>query len=167
MVVMTQEMQEQSTADTSAWESVIPTCFKDTLYLPSLKISITAGSFIRYSAGDEAAPKNVGRVVQVVASKDLVNGHESHPLINLPIPDTVGSEVPVQFAKVNIFKDGQLLCDSKFPIDAADDNHRFRGCQKIVQLDQCEWIPSYLIDGLAFVAMEHDAIILHDDCHGM
>jgi hypothetical protein len=165
---MTQEQVRDDQSTASAWESLTPTSFKDTLYLPSLKISVTAGSFIRYSASDDdTASKVVGRIVEVVASKDLVDDHEGHPLINLPIPDDVGSDVPVQFAKVNIFKDRQLLCDSKFPVDAADDDQRFRGCQKVVQLERCEWIPSYVIDGLAFVAMEHDAIILHDDCHGM
>lgn len=167
--MITQQTQVQSTAGpTSSWESLIPTSFKDTVYLASLKISVTAGSFIRYrTSEDQTAPKTVGRIVQVVPSKDLVDGgYESHPLLNLPIPIALlGNEIPVQFAKVNIFKDRRLLCDSKFPLDAADD-HRFRECQNLVQLNECEWIPSYLIDGLAFVATEHDAI-LRDDCQGM
>jgi hypothetical protein len=96
-------MQKQSTA--GAWESLIPKSFKDTIYISALKISVTAGSFIRYGTGVSGAPTKIGRILDVVLSKDLVDDHEVHPLINLPRPDIVGNEVPVQFARVNVFKD--------------------------------------------------------------
>ncbi len=67
---------------------------------------MTAGSFIRYGAGISRGPTKIGRIVDIaVISKELVNDHEVHPLINLPRPDIIGNENPVQFARVNIFKD--------------------------------------------------------------
>jgi hypothetical protein len=47
-----------------------------------------------------------------------------------------------------------------------DDDHRFDRWQKIVQLDECEWVASYFVNGLAFVVMENDAI-MHHKCLGM
>ncbi|KAI2506036.1 hypothetical protein MHU86_8357 [Fragilaria crotonensis] len=163
-------MQEHLT--THAWESLIPSSFQDTLYLPSLKISVTAGSFVTYSASQgisTASPsrRNVGRIIEVVTSKDLVEGYETNPLINAVIPEAIGNDVRVHFAKVNIFKDRQMLCDTMFPVD--DDEHGVHtGWQRIVQLNKCAWIPSHLINGLAFVALENkkDAI-MRDDCQGM
>ena len=147
----------------TAWESLTPTSFKNTVYIPSLKISITAGSYITYKTSETEACKNVGRIVEVIASMDSVDGHETHPLlINIAIPEDGEEEVSVHFAKVNIFKDRKSLCDGKFP---ADDD-QFRRWQRIVQLNQYEWIPSRWISGLAFVAMEDDALFL-DDCQGM
>ena len=105
------EMQLQSS---TTWESLIPTSFKSTLYLSALKIAATAGAFVRFSTG-EAASNYVGRLVDVVTSLDLVDGHESHVLNNLAISENVKNKVPVQFAKVNIFKDLHMLCDSNFP----------------------------------------------------
>ena len=158
-MTMTQMQLQSSTT----WESLIPTSFKNTLYLPSLKISVTAGSFVQFSTG-EAARNDVGRIVDVVTSLDLVDVHESHALNNLAIPENVENQIPVQFAKVNIFKDRHLLCDSNFP--AGHDSRFHTGWQRIVQLDQCEWIPSYSISGLVFVALEDDTLFL-DDCQGM
>ena len=102
-------------------------------------------------------------------SKDLVADHEVHPLINLPRPDMVGNEVPVQFARVNVFKDRRLLCDTKFQaVDDGDHHDRFDRWQKIVQLDECEWVASYFVNGLAFVVMENDATsAMHHECQGM
>ena len=160
-------MQEHPSA--GAWESLIPKSFKDTIYIPALKISVTAGSFIRYGTGASGAPTKIGRIVNVVMSKDLIDDHEVHPLINLPRPDTVGNEVPVQFARVNVFKDRRLLCDTQFQaVDDEDDRqNRFDRWQKIVQLDECEWVSSYFVNGLAFVVMESDAISMHHECQGM
>ncbi|KAI2510650.1 hypothetical protein MHU86_3761 [Fragilaria crotonensis] len=143
----------------SSWESLTPTSFKNTLYIPSLKISVTAGSFIRYSAG-EAAPDAVGRIVEVVSSLDLVP--DNHALIHLTSPaGQFENESPLQYAKVNVFKDRQLFPDSHFPAD----NESFDRWERIVQLDKIQWIPSNYIVGLAFVAMEEDGFF--DDCQGM
>ena len=94
--MLTHQMQDEQSAN-AAWESLIPKSFKDTIYIPALKISVTAGSFIRYGAGVSGAPTKIGRIVDVVMSKEFVDDHEVHPLINLPRPDIVGNEVPVQF----------------------------------------------------------------------
>ncbi len=58
-----------------------------------------------------------------------------------------------------------MLCDTKFQA-VDDDDHRFDRWQKIVQLDECEWVASYFVNGLAFVVMENDAI-MHHECQGM
>jgi hypothetical protein len=103
------QMQPQSS---TTWESLIPPSFKNTLYRPSLKMSVMAGAFVQFSTG-EAAGNYVGRIVlDVVTSLDLVDGHESHALNNLAIPENVENKVLVHFAKVNISKDRHLLCDS-------------------------------------------------------
>jgi hypothetical protein len=151
--MMTTKMQR------SSWESLTPTSFKNTLYIPSLKISVTAGSFIRYSAG-EAAPDAVGRIVEVVSSLDLVP--DNHALIHLTSrAGQFKNESPLQYAKVNVFKDRRLFPDSHFPAD----NESFDRWERIVQLDKIQWIPSNYIVGLAFVAMEDDGFF--DDCQGM
>ena len=83
---------------------------------------MTTGSFIRYSSGVSGALTKIGQIVDVVMSKDLVDDHEIHPLINLPRPHIVGNKVPVQLARVNVFKDDRLLCDTKF--EELDDDER-------------------------------------------
>ena len=135
--------QEEQFIIAHSWESLVPTSFQDTLYLPSLKISVTAGSFVTYTRSQEdnttVGPhvRNVGRIIEVVQSKHLIDGYETNPIINAAIPESFGNEVRVQFAKVNIFKDRRALCDSKFPVD--DDSHGMQnGWQRIVQLDKCE-----------------------------
>lgn len=148
----------------TTWESLIPTSFNLTLYIPSLKISVTAGSFIRYtSLVGEVSPYHVGRVIEIVACKHLIpGGYERYELLRHEPPDQFKDEKLVQFAKVNIFKDSQLLSGSNFQV--RDDPCRLDGYQRIVQLDKFNWIPSYLVVGLAFVATEDDA---YDDCQGM
>lgn len=171
MVITDEEVQEHLT--THAWESLIPSSFQDTLYLPLLKISVTAGSFVTYSASQgisTASPsrRNVGRIIEVVTSKDLVEGYETNPLINAVIPEAIGNDIRVHFAIVNIFKDRQMLCDTMFPVDDDEQHGVHTRWQRIVQLNKCAWIPSHLINGLAFVALENkkDAI-MRDDCQGM
>ncbi|KAI2500989.1 hypothetical protein MHU86_13463 [Fragilaria crotonensis] len=146
-----------------SWESLIPTSFKNTLYIPSLKMSVTAGSFVRYSAV-EAGPPNVGRILEVVTSMDMIPDHENQPLLHLESlsEGQFEDDQPVQYAKVNIFKDRESFpADCNFP----EGSDRFDRWQRIVQLGKCEWIPSYFIIGLAFVAIEDDGFF--DDCHGM
>jgi hypothetical protein len=67
---------------------------------------------------------------------------------------------------VNYFQDRRSLCESNFPASSFSDN-RFdaAGWQRIVQVDVSDWIPSYLIQGLAFIAFEDDDVF--DDCKGM
>lgn len=161
--------QQMQPACSTRWESLNPTSFKNTLYIPQLKISVTAGSFVRYDSGlgDEKSIK-VGRVVDVVTSINFVPGDlESHPLIRFATPpDELKDDMPVQYAKVNIFQDRQLFSgdeNCKFPLGEG----RFRdGWKRIVQLDAFEWIPSYSIVGLAFIAFEDDDHAF-DDCKGM
>lgn len=62
---------------TSSWDSLIPTSYKITAYIPSLKTSVTAGSFVRYNKGiegeeDGGSHCRVGRILEVVALLDLV-----------------------------------------------------------------------------------------------
>lgn len=153
-----------TTRPSTSWESLTPTSFKNTVYIPSLKILVTAGSFVRYSSSTGHGSQCVGRIVEVVTSIDLVPNDERLSLIHLAPPGgTLANEIPVQFAKVNIFQDRQSFSSCIFP---AVENDRFHGWQRIVQVDTFDWIPSYLIVGLAFVAFEdYDAAF--DDCKGM
>jgi hypothetical protein len=149
---------------TETWDGLIPTSFQATLYLPSLKIAVTAGSFILYHKGDTSTAPQVGRILNVAPSISSIPHSQNHPLIHLPFPD---SDLPVQFAKVNIFQDRSLVTDPNFPADA--NSSIFDGWQQVVQLDETIWIPSHVILGLgAFVFMED---YLHcnsfGDCHGM
>jgi hypothetical protein len=147
------------------WEALTPTSFQTTLYLPSLKISITAGSFITYRKGETGLL--VGRVVEVVSSINLIPQDDNYPLIDEPLPDDFDDDILVQFAKVNLFKYRSLLSDRDFP---AEDNFASSctGWPKVVQVKECEWIPSYSIFGLAFIFMEDDiASHIFDDCRGM
>lgn len=153
--------QMQRSTSSTNWELFNPTSFKNTIYIPSLKISVTAGSFVSYRRSDAGSPSIVGRVVEVVTSIDMVPDQDSHPLVYLAPPDHFESDIPVQFAKVNIFQDCQLFSGCNFP--PSDD--RFDEWQSIVQIDKFDWIPSYIIVGLAFVAFEDDDTI--DDCKGM
>jgi hypothetical protein len=89
-------------AAATTWEMLSPTSFHTSLYIPCLKISVTAGAFIKYSRG--AADKAVGRIVEVVSSFDLLptNAAVHHPLVNAPLPAAL-TNIPIQFAKVNLF----------------------------------------------------------------
>lgn len=156
-------MEPPSEISGTTWGALTPTSFQTTLYVPCLKISITAGSFIRFSKG-ESAPQ-VGRIIDVVSSIDSVPQPENHPLIQTPLPDNFDVGIQLQFAKVNLFIDRLLLSDREFP---AETSSSCDGWQGIVQLDGYEWIPSHLIIGLSFVFMEED-MLSHsfDDCRGM
>lgn len=148
---------------TETWEGLIPTSFQATLYLPSLKIAVTAGSFILYHKGDTSTAPQVGRILSVAPSISSIPHAQNHPLIHLPFPD---SDLPVQFAKVNVFQDRSLVTDPNVPVNA--NSSVFDGWQQVVQLDETIWIPSHVILGLAFVFME-DYLHLNSfyDCRGM
>ena len=164
--MMADDDDSQATTSSTCWELLNPSSFMNTLYIRSLRISVTAGSFVRYyynsSSGDEEFRK-VGRVVAVVSSIDLVPHHERHPLIQrLQSQDRSQNEFPVQFAKVNLFEDRQLFAGCHFP----ERNGRYEGWNRTVQVDKCEWIPSFCIVGLAFIAFENDDAF-DDCCKGM
>jgi hypothetical protein len=53
--------------------------------------------------------------VDIVSSINAVPQAEDHPLIHQPLPDDFSDKIPVQFAKVNVFKDCSLLSDRDFP----------------------------------------------------
>lgn len=148
---------------TETWDGLIPTSFQATLYLPSLKIAVTAGSFILYHKGDTSTAPQVGRILNVAPSISSIPHAQNHPLVHLPFPD---SDLPVQFAKVNVFQDRSLVTDPNFPADA--NSSVFDGWQQVLQLDEIVWIPNHVIIGLAFVFME-DYLYFNsfDDCCGM
>ena len=161
---MTQQVQSTS------WEELIPTSYMITAYIPSLKSSVTAGSFVRYCKGregdeDAGSHRRVGRILEVVASLDLVpNNVERHELM-LDVAAQQDTEIPVQYVKVNYFQDRRSLSDCNFPSSLEDNRFDADGWQRIVQTDVSDWIPSYLIEGLAFIAFEDDDAF--DDCKGM
>jgi hypothetical protein len=166
-VAYTREATTMMMLQSTSWELLIPTSYKITAYIPSLKTSVTAGSFVRYCKGiegdDYGSHSRVGRILEVVALLDMVPNGERHQLMNVAAPQQ-DTEIPIQYVKVNYFQDRRSLSDGNFPSSFEDD--RFdAGWQKVVQTDVSEWIPSYLIEGLAFIAFEDDDSF--DDCKGM
>ena len=158
--------QVQSTS----WEQLVPTSYKFTAYIPSLKMSVTAGSFVRYyfrgiegEDDDGSHSGRVGRILEVVASLELVPNDERHQIMNTAAKQD--TEIPIQYVKVNYFQDRRSIPESNFPA-SYEDNRFDAGWQRIVQADISEWIPSYLIEGLAFIAFEDDNAPF-DDCKGM
>jgi hypothetical protein len=79
---------------------------------------------------------------------------------------TQDTEIPIQYLKINYFQEWQSLSECSFLSSFEDDNRFNTGWQWIVQSDIPEWIPSKLIQGLAFIVFEDDAAPF-DDCKGM
>lgn len=163
---------KMSQVQSTNWESLIPTSYKLTAYIPSLKTSVTAGSFVRYYTGIEGDKDHeshtstcrVGRILEVVASLDMVPNGERHQLMNVAAPLPANIEIPIQYVKMNHFQDRRSLSECNFPSSLEDNQNA--GWQSIVQTDILSWMPSNLIEGLAFIAFadDHDAF---DDCKGM
>jgi hypothetical protein len=157
----------QPTAATT-WNVLSPTSFKETLYIPYLKLSITAGAFVKYrrsAAADTAAEHSVGRIVEVVPSHDLLPTNVANqPLVNSPLPDEFAN-IPIQFAKVNLFTERSNLDERAFPLSCKDGFPR----RSVVQMQQYEWIVSHLVIGLVFVFLEEStsSTSFMDDCWGM
>jgi hypothetical protein len=128
---------------------------------------VTAGSFVRYYKGvegeDDGSQSHVGRIFEVIVLLNLVPNCERHQLMNVAAPQD--TEIPIQYVKVRCFKDRRSFSECNFP-SSIEDNQFDAGWQRIVQLDVPEWIPSYLIKGLAFIAFEDDEEAF-DDCKGM
>jgi hypothetical protein len=163
--MIAQRMHPQPAAATT-WEMLSPTSFHSSLYIPYLKLSVTAGAFIKYSRG--AADKAVGRIVEVVSSFDLLptNAAANHPLVNSPLPAAFATtNIPIQFAKVNLFIERSHIDDENhtFPLSSTD-----TGFESVVQMQHYEWIVSHLVLGLAFVFLEENtSSSFMDDCRGM
>ena len=165
---------------TGAWETLKPRSFNTSVYLPFLKLSVTCGSFILYNNSrrmEQDSPPQVGRILDVVSSIDMVPQSENFPAIQETFQGggTTTNDMPVQFIKVNIFKNRSLLADRDFPGEDAnllsttstsgDTNH---GWQFVVQLDEHVWILADAIINLAFVFLEEDVTShFYDDCQGM
>ena len=171
----------------ASWEEVIPSSFKMTLYLPSLKISITAGSFILYERqrldGESGAhTKSVGRIIKVVDSIEGIDNPECLAGLQAsqqPTPDNV----LVQYLKVNVFSDQSMISGkhysrqletSQTSSTSADGNDETSNCwQRVAQLCQYDWISSSAVAGLAFVLPDAVSNSMmgsqhaYDDCRGM
>jgi hypothetical protein len=110
---------------------------------------------------------SIGLVIEIVTSNKSVPQQENHPIIRAPLPDGINDEIPVQFVKVNLFKDRSLLSDRDFP---GEDNFSSScdGWQSVVQINEYDWTPSHSIAGLSFIFTEEDIRSrFFDDCHGM
>ena len=176
--IYTQRCQVDAMVQSTSWELLIPTSYKITAYIPSLKATVTAGSFVRYKGiveGEEEADDGsyytssstrVGRIVDVVTSLDLVPSEKRHQLSNNALAPQQDIEIPIQYVMINYFQDRKSLPDDRFPSPFEDNSRYDTGWQKIVQSDISEWIPSYFIEGLAFIAFEDDDANF-DDCKGM
>ena len=144
-----------------SWELLIPDSFINTAYIPSLKIMVTAGSFIRYSHC------HVGRIVEIVNSIELVPNDEFELIVSPEGTEAMlEEEIPVQYAKVNIFNNRQVMA-RQFNFPTSNHDRYDTGWQRIVQTDKFRWIPSHAIAGLAFVAFENNDGDVFDDCKGM
>ena len=80
--------------------------------------------------------------------------------------EIIGNEIPVQYVKVNIFEDREVLAQ-QFCIPSSHHDQFDTGWQIIVQINQVQWVPLHAIAGLAFVAFEDDDKDVFDDCRGM
>jgi hypothetical protein len=56
-----------------SWEELRPVSFKETIYLPSLKVSITAGSFILYRTGSQSSSVATTGLASTVVDRDSNN----------------------------------------------------------------------------------------------
>ena len=176
----------------ASWEEVIPSSFKMTLYLKSLKISITAGSFIMYERRQErlegesgAHTKSIGRIIKVVDSIEGIDNPECLTALQAsqqPTPHNV--LVQQQYLKVNVFCDQSVISGNHYSRQAetsqtsstsADDIDETASSswQRVVQLCQYDWIPSSAVAGLAFVLPDDVSNSMmvsqhgYDDCRGM
>ena len=107
---------------TTTWETLNTMSFNGSVYVSCLKLSITCGSFILYynKTDDDAPRPQVGRVLEVVSSIDMVPQSDHFPAIQEQFQKgsaTSRDEIPVQFLKVNVFKNRELLPDRYFPVD--------------------------------------------------
>jgi hypothetical protein len=126
------------------------------------------------SEGDDGLVSQVGQVLEVVSSIDMVPQRQYFPDIQEPFQrdrsTTSKNDVPVQFVKVNVFKHRSVLSDGDFP--GEDYSHSSTssggGWQVLVQLEQYDWILADAITNLSFVILEEDVRShCYDDCHGM
>lgn len=150
-----------SSQQSTTWETLSEMSFNHTVYVPCLKLSITSGSFVVYTANNETDSDNcvprVGRVLEVVSSIEMVSQSERFPAIqeSFEVDSTTSTnEMPIQFVKVNVFKNRSLLSDTEFPVD---DGQSFPtrtsggNWQVVVQLEEYDWIKPDAITNLAFV----------------
>ncbi|KAI2489041.1 hypothetical protein MHU86_25564 [Fragilaria crotonensis] len=176
---MPSSLPSGSSQQSTTWETLSKMSFIHTVYVPCLKLSITSGSFVLYTANNEKddssndALQRVGRVLEVVSSIEMVPQSESFPAIQESFEEgstTSTNEMPVQFVKVNVFKNRSLLSDREFPVDDGQSFSTTSGgdWQAVVQLEEFDWIKPDAITNLAFVFSD-DAVTSHcyDDCLGM
>lgn len=104
-----------------AWDTLNAMEFNKFVYLPCLKLSITSGAFILYRSKTDNgnAILQVGRVVDVSSSIDKIPQSEDFPSIQEAFQEDshTSNEMPIQFVKVNVFKDRSLLSDRDFRVD--------------------------------------------------
>lgn len=149
-----------SATSETMWEALTPTSFQITLYVPCLKLTITAGSFVLFRKEGSTPPCSlvVGRVIDVASSIDGLPQAEREALG--PSPNGI------MFANINVFKDRSMCDVGCFPAD--DSLLSCSGWNNIVQVEDCHWVPSSAIAGLAFVFMDQDVTSnALEDCVGM
>jgi hypothetical protein len=145
----------------ATWESLNPLSFVSTVYIRSLKMSVTAGSFVTYCKNRSVGQRDVCRIIDIVTSIDLVPEYARQSLLSQEEEDNE-NEFPVQFAKVNLFVDIKTYngcCGIHFPEAHQDSKQHYQqegSWNRIVQLNRIEWILSSWIVGLAFIAFESD-----------
>lgn len=149
-----------SATSETMWEALTPTSFQMTLYVPCLKLTITAGSFVLFRKEGSTPPCSlvVGRVIDVASSIDGLPQAEREALG--PSPNGI------TFANINVFKDRSICDDGCFPAD--DSFSSCSGWKNVVQVEDCHWVPSSAIAGLAFVFLDQDVTSnVLEDCVGM
>jgi hypothetical protein len=174
---MPSSLPSGSFQQSTTWETLSKISFNHTVYVPCLKLSITSGSFVLYTANNETGSDDgipsVGRVLEVASSIEMVSQSESFPAIQESFEEgstTSTNKLPIQYVKVNVFKNCSLLSDREFPVDDGQSFSTTSGgnWQVVVQLEEYDWIKPAAITNLAFVFSD-EAVTSHcdDDCLGM
>ena len=90
-------MAQMQPRPSTEWDQLIPTSFKSKAYIPPLKSSVTAGSFVRYKGTSTLGVEDDGSIESIRIGRiiDVVPSDEREELINAEAPPE--NEIPVQF----------------------------------------------------------------------
>lgn len=110
----------------ATWETLKAKPSIESVYLPCLKLTITSGSFILYESkvdGNAATVLQVGRVLQVVKSIDMIPESNRYPAIcQEPFHEgdsdnASRNDIPLQFIRINVFKNRASFSEEDFAVN--------------------------------------------------
>ena len=166
----------------ASWDDVKPSSFKTTLYLPTLRVAVAAGSFILYDSNSSTtvfhAPdttdvasstvtesnelhEHVGRIIEVVDAVESIQDLQISPSFRCAMrawqEQDSSALTEVQYVKVNVFEDHALFPNKLFPGKSDQEclsETSLAKWQRLVQLCRYVWIPTTAVLGLSFVFPE-------------